>query len=137
MSTPSLCTTDVLSVVTVVVFDAEAHGAGGSLVYGTLQSALGWCGALQRLAPAPRGRIWATIPVVADTGVSRDRRPRRRGARGTGSRMSIPGARFVHGKRPALERLLVEAAHRFLGLGPFAECNKRKPARLPGVAVRG
>jgi hypothetical protein len=49
--------------------------------------------------------------------------------------MIIPGARFVHGKRSALEHLLVEAAHRFLGLGPFAELNKRKPARFSGVAI--
>jgi hypothetical protein len=61
-STPNMFAAHIL-IVTVVVFDVEAHGAGGSLVHGPLQSALGWRGALQWLAPAPRGRVWAKVPA--------------------------------------------------------------------------
>jgi hypothetical protein len=45
--------------------------------------------------------------------------------------MILPGARFVHGKRSALEHLMVEATHRFLGLGLFTELNKREPRGFP------
>jgi hypothetical protein len=51
--------------------------------------------------------------------------------------MSVPRARFVHRQRSALERLIVEAAYRVLGVGLCAEFNEREPARLAGVAVRG
>jgi len=51
--------------------------------------------------------------------------------------MRVPRARFVHFQRSALERLMVEAAHRVLSVGPGAEFYEREPARLAGVAVRG
>jgi hypothetical protein len=49
--------------------------------------------------------------------------------------MRVPRARFVHRQRSPLERLIVEAAHRVLGVGPGAEFHEGEPARLAGVTV--
>ena len=49
----------------------------------------------------------------------------------------ILGARYAHRERSALERLIVEVAHSFLGVGSFAELNERKPERSPSFTVRG
>jgi len=83
-----------------------------------------------------RRRVWAKVPAVFGACVSRDRWSSRRGAREPGGRMIIPDTRFVHGKWSTLERLMVEAAHRFLGPGPCTALNEREPTRLPSVAVR-
>jgi len=133
-STPNVFAASILITI-VVVFSAEAHGAGGSLIHGTLQSALGVRGALERLTPTPWDGVWAKVPAILGARVSRDRRSRCHGARGTGGCMILPGARFVHGEQSALEHLLVEAAYGFLGLGPYAEFHEGEPARFPSVAV--
>jgi hypothetical protein len=49
--------------------------------------------------------------------------------------MCVPRTRFVHYQRPTLERVIVEAAHRVLGVSPGAEFHEREPAWLAGVAV--
>jgi hypothetical protein len=49
--------------------------------------------------------------------------------------MPIPRERFFHRERPALEQLSVEAAYRFLGVGPFAELHEGESAWLASVAV--
>jgi hypothetical protein len=126
-------------IVKVIFFGAEAHGSGGALGlgHGALRSALGSRCALRRLAPAPRGCVWAEVPAVSGTRFSRERGARRRGSRGTCCRTIVPGARFVYHKLSALELLIAEAAHRFLGVGPFAELNEGEPARLTGFAICG
>src|SRR5262249_52891084 len=56
-STPSVFAAYILIAI-VVVFSAEAHGASGSLIHGTLQSALGVRGALEQLTPTPWDCVW-------------------------------------------------------------------------------
>ena len=68
---------------------------------------------------------------------SRERGARCSGSRGTCCRTIVPGARFVYRKLSALERLIAEAVHRFLGVGSFAELNEGEPARLTGFAICG
>jgi len=134
-ATPNVFAVYILIAI-VVVFSAEAHGASGSLIHGTLHSAFGVRGALERLTPPPWNCVWTKVPAIPGAHISHDRRSRCHGARGTGGRMILPGARFVHGEQSALEHLLVEAAYGFLGLGPYAELHEGEPARLPGIAVR-
>jgi hypothetical protein len=51
--------------------------------------------------------------------------------------MPVPRERFAHRQRSALEQLRVEAAYRFLGVGPLVELYEGEPAWLAGVAVHG
>jgi hypothetical protein len=51
--------------------------------------------------------------------------------------MIVPRARFVHRQQSPLECLIVEAAHRVLGVGPGAEFHEGEPARLASVPVCG
>src|SRR4029434_9372754 len=120
-----------------VFFGTEAYGSGRALVHGTLRSALGFRSALRRLAPASRVRVWAEGPAISATRVRRDRWSRRSGARGACGCTIVPGSCFAHRQRSALERLIVEVAYRFLGVGPFAKlyaCETRRPS---GFAVCG
>src|SRR4029453_4082832 len=99
--------------------------------------AAGFHAPLRGRTPPPRGRVGADVPASVGARIGRDRWARGSGAWGTWWRMRVPGARFVHHQRPALERLIVEATYRVLGIGPGAEFHECEPARLAGVAVCG
>src|SRR4029450_10427245 len=65
------------------------------------------------------------------------RRPRARGVWRTRRRRRVPRARFGHRQRSALEQMIVEVAHRVLGVGPGAEFHEGEPPRFARVAVQG
>src|SRR5262249_47184789 len=85
------------------------------------------------LAASPPGWRRSRVEIRARRRFGpRRRRARRRGA---AARPLVSGASLVNRDGAALERLVVEPANRFFGLGCVIEFDKRKAARLTGLSI--